>query len=369
MRILRSLILVATLMVPLASACAQNTATAVARCLSFQIQPFFRTDPVYGNVSAYFTTYTGQDLYPPLHDVSGANWVFSQEARPLQGQPGVYVTDYVSVSSIYGVFQYGHIFFNLPTTDSDGDGVPDFLKTEKAVNFSLSGTQTTIYPTRATVSLTGTMTRSAGQVMGQLSFNNGIPHTGNWNVGNLTGTMSYIRSNGVPVQFHLTGVQPDGLTHSWTGGTLASASLNQIDFPVFAMKREDSVVYQMAASFAAQHQRARYVGPFAVVDGLPGTSWPDYTNWVLEVTDPSDADSNGIPDLTDIPKPATLALRRSTTASLLSLAVQPATSYTIQRSTDLKNWNFFSNFVANGILQEIRDTDGPSRAFYRVRFP
>jgi hypothetical protein len=295
--------------------------------------------------------------------------VFSQEARPLTGQPGVYATDYLSESSISGLFQYGHIFFNLPTTDSDGDGVPDFLQKEKAVNLNFTGSQTAIYPSRATVNLTGTMTRAAGQVMGQLSFNNGISHTGNWNIPNLSGTMSYIRSNGVPVQFQLTGVQPDGLTHSWTGATLTSVSQNAITFPIFQLAREDNITFQMATGFSASRSNTQYVGRFQLVDGLSGTSWADFTNWVLKVTDPSDSNSNGIPNLTDVPIKPTLALSRSPSSLLLSVKVQPAHSYTLQQSTDLKNWTAFTNFLSTTNLQQVRVSNAVPREFYRARFP
>jgi hypothetical protein len=348
---------------------AENAATVVARCHSFQLQPFVRSDPVYGSVTAYFTTYAGQDLYPPVHDVSGANWIFSLEVRPIVGQPGVFATDYVSMSSTKGLFQYGHIFFTLPTTDSDGDGVPDFLKRERSVNLKFTGTQTAIYPSRVTVSLTGTLTRAPGQVLGQMSFNNGISHSGNWNLGNLSGTMTYIRSNGVPVEFAMTGVQPNGTTHSWRGGAIANPALNQIGFPALKWTRDDGTRYQVAAGFAAVRRGARYVGAFALVDGLAGTSWPDLTNWVLEVTDASDVNSNGIPDLTDAPTRASVTLKRAPSSYVLSITGQAGCVYSIQRSADLKSWNSFTNVFCNGSLSQVRDGDGRLGAFYRVRFP
>jgi hypothetical protein len=347
----------------------QNVATAAAHCLSFQIQPLSRSDPTNGTVSAYFTTYTGADLYPPLHDVSGVNWVFSQEVRPLSGQPGVYGTDYLSVSSTHGLFQYGHILFTFPTTDSDDDCVLDFLQKEKAVNLSFSGVQTAIYPSKVTVNLTGTLTRAAGQVQGQIWFNNGIDHRGNWNIPNLSGTMNYVRSNGVPVRFQLMGVQPEGGTHSWTGGAMANASADKLDLPIFTLTRDDKVTFRMATAFSARRSDSRYIGAFQVVDGLSGTSWADFTNWVLEVSDPCDSNSNGVPDLSDQPDKPRLALGRDSSSETLSVTVQPAHSYTIQRSTDLKTWSFFTNFVSTTRLQQVRCNDVNVCGFYRVRFP
>jgi hypothetical protein len=40
-----------------------------------------------------------------------------------------------------------------------------------------------------------------------------------------------------------------------------------------------------------------------LVDGDLMTTWPDYTEWLLEIVDPSDADGDGVPDLSDAPPP------------------------------------------------------------------
>ena len=40
------------------------------------------------------------------------------------------------------------------------------------------------------------------------------------------------------------------------------------------------------------------------VDGNPDTSWGDYIDWHVVVTDTNDADSDGVPDFTDPPPAA-----------------------------------------------------------------
>jgi hypothetical protein len=281
------------------AAMGQGTAKVSGYCLSFQLQPFTRSDPNLGTVTAYFTTSTGADEYPPLHDVAGGSWLFSSEVRPLEGQPGTYGTDYLSFSSVSGLFQYGHIVFRIPNTDSDGNGAPDFLERDRAVNLQFTGTQTVIHPTRLTVNLTGSIVRPAGEVVGDLSFNNGSPHSGKWNIPNLLGTVAYTRTNGAEMRFSLTGTRPDGATRAWTGTAVAQVGRDELSFPALGLTRQDGVRYQATSPFSMGRVGNRYAGRFVVADGLAETSWVDLSNWILEIIDTTDSDRNGIPDLTD----------------------------------------------------------------------
>ena len=42
-----------------------------------------------------------------------------------------------------------------------------------------------------------------------------------------------------------------------------------------------------------------YSGFAKAIDGNPATSWADYVDWYLEIDDPNDTDSDGVPDFTD----------------------------------------------------------------------
>ena len=42
-----------------------------------------------------------------------------------------------------------------------------------------------------------------------------------------------------------------------------------------------------------------YSGFAKAVDGEPATSWADYVDWFVEVTDLNDGDTDGVPDFTD----------------------------------------------------------------------
>ena len=289
---------------------AQTTVSVGAHCLSFQLQPFQRADPSLGAITAYFTTYTGADLYPPKHDVVGGNWVFSSEVRPVDGQPGTYATDYLSFSSVSGLFQYGHIFFKIPISDADGNGVPDFLQKGKAVNLQMTGTQVVLSPVKATVNITGTMVRQAGQVVGDLSFNNGSGHQGKWNIPNLSGTASYTRGGGIALSLNLVGTRPDGLTRAWTGAASGTVTPNTLDFASLSLTRDDGVRYVSTSKFTATRSGSRYSGAFAISDGMSETSWVDLDRWVIEVTDSKDSNGNGIPDITDaLPDPPRITLQ------------------------------------------------------------
>lgn len=348
---------------------AQNTANVIARCLGFQLMPFTRTDATYGTVTAYFTTYTGTDQHPPVHDEVDGNWIFSLEVKPVVDGKGNYATDYLSFSSVAGIIQYGHIVFNVPVTDSDSNGVPDFLQIEKSVDLKITGSQTVISPKKITVGITGTITRNAGQTVGNFSFKNDINHSGNWHIPNLKGIVKYSRGKDVPMNFSLNGTRPDGVVRTWSSSTFSSVTQNQIQLQPFRMVREDNKIMKITDGLNAQRIGNKYIGTYSVLDGLPETSWADFTNWVLEITDPTDSNGNGIPDLTDIPVSPKISIKSLPSFNLISITEQLSHSYTVEYSFDLKQWVFVTNYISSSSLHQIQHKAESGRIYYRVLFP
>ena len=108
-----------------------KTATVKAYGMQFSVPPTRTSD----GSNLYFTSYDGSTSYP-LQD-STTNFISNEFRQQSTGSP-VFRADYLA-GDAYNTYEYGSISYTISSTDSDGNGVPDWLQKENSVNLSISG--------------------------------------------------------------------------------------------------------------------------------------------------------------------------------------------------------------------------------------
>ncbi len=267
---------------------------------------FLPTAPVfvlgYGTVQTYFTTYDGRSGFSYYDRVSGGI-LLGGEVRPRAGALGVYEADYGTYSLVGILLDTGSFAFQIPTTDSDGNGLPDVVQLDKSGNYAIGGSGFSDNGTPFSAS--GSLVRSAGSSTGTYRVNI-VSATGLTNV-NYSGAINLLVFSGsVSYQRGATNSMAVNLRFSLDPANTVTATINftvvngdRIDVPQFtAISSGGSRVTFFAGSLTRQGNA--YRGDFQAVDGNPATSWPDYLNCRWEITDTNDADRNGIPDLSDV---------------------------------------------------------------------
>jgi hypothetical protein len=132
----------------------------------------------------YFSTYDGNTNAFPQ---GLFNNQLSFELMPSSPGSGSYLTDFATYSTYYGVYYgRGTMTVNMPTTDADGNGCPDFLQVNKS--FSSTGSVTsTDYDSNdggytwyyyGISSFNFTFSRSLGSPVGSLAGSEVDPATG-----------------------------------------------------------------------------------------------------------------------------------------------------------------------------------------------
>lgn len=293
---------------------------------------------------------------------------------------GAYESDYAHVNNLDNSFVgYGSLVLNLPTTDSDGNGLPDFAQRNFSGAASIAGTYQQNFPSSVSVALTGSFTRNPNSVSG--TYNVVDVATGGAQV-NITGilelvyysgSISYTRGtqNIISVSISRTNA---GTVFALTGTTTFTvASVNQFSLPTFTVTNatDNSVYTVQAATF--NRTGNRYVGALTFADGDTSTAWTDHLNWVFEFTDTNDTDNNGIPNLTDAP-PTPPTITVSPAGNNLSLAWSAtAGRYRLESASSLTAPIAWSNATGSlqtnaGTISVVQPVSG-ARRFYRLIEP
>lgn len=257
--------------------------------------------------------------------------LYNHELRPVSGAPGQYETGYYTfLAGGSGYSGYGQAVFTLPTTDADGDGVPDLYQPERSVNSPVSAT-ITAYPSTTPLGVSGTITRPAGSNRGRLSVSSDSPGY-SWTLSNvvwetrtLAGSCLYTRGASNYAIWNLSVTRADGVTETYTGSSSFTVpGLDQISLPSFELSGSTGAMTTYPATLTLNSNR--YAGPLYLTDGYPASSWcytaggsvyyswPDYTEWRLTIQDSFDSNANGIPDLSDDVVPCQFALSSATNA-------------------------------------------------------
>ena len=247
----------------------------------------------------YFTSYDGKSSWP-LND---SNRV-SGELKPLYSGSSSFVTDYL-VANSYGIYEHGTVSLSISSTDSDKNGVPDWLQKNMSVNEYISGNSQVHYlsPTAygGDSSISGTFTRSAGLSSGNYNLNYTITGvgsakaTGVWYIGFYEGTVKYDNSI---YEIDAQTLNSSGNKVTATGSSEYSiSSSDNLNIGVLNLSYGSSTVQLQAGSLSRDGNT--YSGFAKAVDGNTDTSWADYVDWYIEITDPNDGDKDGVPDFTD----------------------------------------------------------------------
>ena len=244
----------------------------------------------------YFSTYDGVHTWARYQSGYGR----SGELRPDSITSGTYRSDYDRYWPAYSGFTgYGNISLTIPTTDSDGDGLPDFDDKSRGGSWNTSGSATEYYSGQGTgsYSLNGNFSRSAGSYSGNYSAtsSSGVTVSGTFYVNGSTGNVTYDSSAGT---LSISGSLFSG-NNSFSGSTtyqIVNSSTIQVQgFQVSF----SSGLPQTVNTFTLTRSGSRYYGHATFVDGTPETSWVDYKDFHISITDNNDTDGDGIPDLSD----------------------------------------------------------------------
>ncbi len=254
-----------------------------------------------GPASSAFSTFDGQPNTLLIQQLGTTAFV-SNEVRPRAGSPGVYETDY-GFFRPFGFVELGSLVLTLPTTDADANGVPDVVQVNQSGAAVLSGNGHQDSPQPLDFPVTGQLQRAAGTNRGAftLGWTNfaGFATLGStlW-VLHFDGQARYTRTASNVMRFQFTLRGNTGFSLVVTGSTVyTSRSADEVLLPQFKL-RSGSRQYTIQPTTLVRAGN-RYTGEFKFLDGLPDTSWRDYTDWPVEITDTTDINANGVPDLSD----------------------------------------------------------------------
>lgn len=292
---------------------ASKSASVTGGGRSILFRPTSTNEPVRGMIQTQWTTSDGVGGVFPRRDQTETGSLFSGEVRPRAGGEGAYEADFVRFFySTNGHGEWGTMVFNFPTNDSDGDGLPDFIQTDRAVAVGFSGWVTNETQQLGS-GLTGSLQRDAGASVGRFWLQTTNPAyplaCANvlWRVGYGAGALLYSRgvTNLATLRFSMTDAEPADYEAKGTT-TFSVPNRDTIVFEAFTLTNEFSDLNGDPTNFtvavaATTFRRVgnRYLGDLELADGDTRTSWADYTHWALVISDANDLDANGIPDLSD----------------------------------------------------------------------
>ena len=179
--------------------------------------------------------------------------------------------------------------------DSDANGIPNFAERGLAANVSAS-LVTVSSVTGGSAGGTITLNRGAGQVSGSsvTRFTTGAIFTGSWAIPIMDVAGSYNASQRT-IQLRATSsvFAPGNFTGTYQVNSDDSVTMSNIILQLDSGNRLTST----PVTFTRIGKTYRSIIEF--VDGNLSTGYPDFRRWTLQLTDPSDNDGDGIPNLSD----------------------------------------------------------------------
>ena len=316
-----------------------KTATVKAYGMQFSLLPTQTSE----GTTVYFTSYDGSSSSPYQDSSTG---FISNEFRQQSSGSAVFRADYMAGDG-YVIEEYGTISFNISNTDSDGNGVPDWLQKENAVNLSVTGNSSLHWQNpgwgSGNTSITGSFTRVAGQSQGNYTVyynieGYNISASGNWYIRYFEGTLEY--DNG-SFKLAIQSNNFDGIPITVLGSSsYTSATENSLTLDSIQLSGAVGNIVSKRSTF--QRNGSVFSGSLELVDGEPDTSWVDYEDWYLEIQDSNDADGDSIPDLSD------------------ASSVQDSTKVTLQES----GWSYhawpwvYNNSIGDWLYYSYSSTSG-----------
>ena len=299
------------------------------------------------------------------------------ELAPLpDGAPSTHgafdrMTRHIFDEPVYGAFS-----LNVPAPeDSNTNGIPDFFEISQAV--AATTTKGAFDDAVLSGKVTTTWSRSAGTNTGtcKLTMDSyGVTFIHTFQIQEYSGVLKYSTSaTNVTGTVALTNVT--AATRNLAGAVLfEKASPDQLKLGpgTWTSETKKAVAFQGAAQL--DRNGSDYFGIFIFNDGDLSTSAEDYFIWLIKITDPNDANRNGIPDLSDEPvaRRPSLTISRAGTNLLLSVSGEIGKAHQVEQTPALipSNWTLATTLTPTNDPQVVRltpPTNGVS--FWRVKAP
>jgi hypothetical protein len=310
--------------------CATSAATNQARvslhCLSLRFQP--ATAELLGQTyTLEFTTANEQD--------------------PANGELTPYFTDSSTHACLYKLYTpdspdeptSGELYLNIPDfVDANANGLNDFFEVSQAVSSTrTSGTTVDVLGQSA---LQTTWARAASSSKGTCILNlenYGLVFTHTFELLEYDGQLNYtVTSTNVAGFVDLA--QTNATTNTLNGPlAFTVVNTNRVDLKAgsWTNAAKETLTYNQSENYVRNGNQYSGFLDFADFDLL--TSAVDYEQWFVLITDPNDADSNGIPDLSDTAptRPPSLSLRQDTNGLWLSVSGDVGRAYEVEQTVTL----------------------------------
>lgn len=293
-------LLLLTLAMLAKSEAASLTASSIVTCKSFELGESTSS----AGYKIYFNAYDGVTTY------SRSQAVHNGEVLSYNSGGYTYIADYDIYTTGRGPFDgnyspvgYGTISFAIPTTDSDGDGLIDFMDRSKAFNSTITGTITEFITSRGTrtYSTSCVFNRGANTEVGQFTFTTSAAQiTGFFFLHYGTATVTY-DPDARTIKFTGTSFGYGSPFSSQSFGTATSSYeiLSPTLIKVNAFTYSNPYTTLNINSFTMTRTGNKFIATGSMVDGFTYSNWADYKDFVLAITDNNDVDGDGIPDLAD----------------------------------------------------------------------
>lgn len=309
------------------------------------------------------TTDSNSSNVPRYYITNGLVYVSGELVQ--DGTSGYYETEYLILRESTGTFiewgAFGSVSF--PTADSNGNLLPDWVEREFGASFTITGTRFVDYPAAYTETATFTASRAPGSLTGtySLRFGSGVTLTGTLTVNHSAGTLTANRNAGTV----------DFTFGNELGTRTASASFTGLNHDsvrvgIFTATMPGRAPITSAAPLTLYRSGQKFLGALTVTDGLTDTPWADFRSYMVELTDTSDSDADGVPDLSDALLSAPAIVRQP--LPRFDFPVTTGYSYRLRGSTDLVNWTDYATHTASGAVWQYTPPAG-SRAFLKIVSP
>jgi hypothetical protein len=285
--------------------------------------------PGLGQVTSRYSTFSSNGS--GTNRTTNGTSYFNAEVRPRAGSVKDYEGNFERSTPV-GLVDYGNFVVTLPTGDADGNGINDAFDYPQTGNVTALGSGYDYY-NGGSFSAEVRFTRAAGQVKGRyalktIAANGNIAEaSGDFHVGGINGirigSSTYVRGASSVMNVSLApdaALGPDNIGGTYSGSfpftvtdrdTIAYSAFEFVNTAVSPPAR-----YSVRAGTLRRVGRV-YSGSLVYVDGRTSTAFVDYVSHYFTITDSNDADSDGIPDLSDdLPTPPALSSFSGTARTL-----------------------------------------------------
>lgn len=317
-------------------------------------------------------------------NLTGIGSGINGELYPVSGQSRSHFSAIVLRDELFEEEHQGSLFLDVPNSDGNGDGFPDFLDVSQAVTGSSSGTYS--LPGHSSGNVSASWSRSSGSDVGvcELTLQSVGTFTHTFNILEYKGPVTYTPGASLvaaSVDFTLAGA-PDSVLKgplsleksesdpydelTMDQGSWTNASGTEFFFLSDTVERDSS-------------WPTNYFGVIEFDDWQMDFPDPDYYLWILSIDDLNDADNDGIPDFSDdasvvAPRTPEISVHPGAGVVVLTISGDVGTACQILESSSLSvfpstNWPPVLSFTLTNDPHVVSLPISPGNKFWRVRVP